>query len=98
MTHHPDRHTNATESERKEHEKKFKDVGEAYAVLSDPKRRSRYDNGIDAEKGSNNFDPNDIFHAFTSAHSNNFFHGTFHYDFHRGATHNQRFTFNNFAS
>ena len=36
-----DRHANATEAERKEHEKKFKEVGEAYGVLSDAKKRQR---------------------------------------------------------
>ena len=37
----PDRHANATEDEKKEHEKKFKEVGEAYGVLSDRKKRTR---------------------------------------------------------
>ena len=36
-----DRHANATEAERKEHEKKFKEVGEAYGILSDAKKRQR---------------------------------------------------------
>ncbi|XP_076653286.1 tetratricopeptide repeat protein 2 [Halictus rubicundus] len=47
MVHHPDRHVNATEGERKEQEKMFKEVGEAYGILSDPKKRSRYDNEHD---------------------------------------------------
>ncbi len=37
-----DRHANATEDEKQEQEKKFKEVGEAYAVLSDSKKRTRY--------------------------------------------------------
>lgn len=47
MVYHPDRHANASEGEKKEQEKKFKEVGEAYGILSDPKTRSRYDNGHD---------------------------------------------------
>lgn len=45
MQYHPDR--NATESEEKQKEcaEKFKDVNEAYSILSDPDKKSRYDNG-----------------------------------------------------
>jgi len=35
----PDRHAHATEEEKKANEVKFKEVGEAYAILSDPKKR-----------------------------------------------------------
>merc|ERR1711981_608187 len=73
LIHHPDRHSSASEDERKEHEKKFKEVGEAYGVLSDTKKRSRYDQGhdIDDLEGhghgfSNDIDPNQIFQAFFS--------------------------------
>merc|ERR1711913_266485 len=38
LVHHPDRHSGASEDEKKEHERKFKEVGEAYGVLSDTKK------------------------------------------------------------
>ena len=44
-----DRHSHDTVDVQKEEEKKFKEVGEAYAVLSDQKKRTRYDNGHDLE-------------------------------------------------
>lgn len=49
LVHHPDRHANATDAEKKEQEKKFKELGEAYGVLSDPKKKARYDSGQDME-------------------------------------------------
>ncbi|KAL1123908.1 hypothetical protein AAG570_001678, partial [Ranatra chinensis] len=51
LVYHPDRHVNASESEKKEQEIKFKEVGEAYGILSDPQKRMRYDNGQDLEDG-----------------------------------------------
>lgn len=70
LIHHPDRHSSASQAERSEQEKKFKEVGEAYAVLTDPKKRQRYDNGFDLDGGSGDgfetfdIDPNTIFQTF----------------------------------
>lgn len=50
LVHHPDRHADATDAERKEQEKKFKELGEAYGILSDPKKKVRYDSGQDMDE------------------------------------------------
>uniref|UniRef100_A0A8D3CJE8 J domain-containing protein n=1 Tax=Scophthalmus maximus TaxID=52904 RepID=A0A8D3CJE8_SCOMX len=52
LMHHPDRHSAATQEVQKEEEKKFKEVGEAFTVLSDPKKKVRYDNGHDLDDDS----------------------------------------------
>ena len=60
MKYHPDRWANGTEEEKKNAESKFKDIAEAYEVLSDPQKRNQYDNGgMDFDFGG--FDPMDIF-------------------------------------
>ncbi|KAL5005699.1 hypothetical protein ScPMuIL_016857 [Solemya velum] len=68
LIHHPDRHSHAEIEVQKEEEKTFKEVGEAYSVLSDSKKRARYDNGQDLEDmdghGFADVDPNQIFQAF----------------------------------
>jgi len=78
LLHHPDRHAGATELVQKEQEKNFKDVGEAYEVLSDPKKRFRYDQGHDLAEtghggGSAYYDPyeaNQLFNMFFSTGGN----------------------------
>lgn len=43
LIYHPDKHSTATQSAREDASIKFQQVGFAYAVLSDEKRRQRYD-------------------------------------------------------
>ncbi|XP_032831508.2 dnaJ homolog subfamily C member 7 isoform X1 [Petromyzon marinus] len=67
LMHHPDRHSSVSPDMQKEEEKKFKEVGEAFSVLSDPKKRARFDSGQDLEEdgsGFNDLDANNIFRTF----------------------------------
>eukprot|EP00128_Syssomonas_multiformis_P017252 Colp12_sorted_trinity150504_noHs@13270 len=48
LTHHPDK-CQGTEEEKAEAEKNFKDVGEAFKVLSDASQRRKYDAGHDLQ-------------------------------------------------
>ncbi|XP_055600895.1 dnaJ homolog subfamily C member 7 isoform X2 [Uranotaenia lowii] len=66
LVHHPDRHANSSDEEKKEQERKFKELGEAYAILSDPMKKSRYDNGYDIEDldHSADIDPQQMFRQF----------------------------------
>ncbi|XP_037957972.1 dnaJ homolog subfamily C member 7 isoform X2 [Teleopsis dalmanni] len=83
MVHHPDRHANSSPEERKAEEIKFKEVGEAYAILSDQYKKSRYDNGQDVDEYESEVDPNQMFKTFfqfTNGGSNGRT-GTFNFEF-----------------
>ena len=47
---HPDRHSSGGEEKKKEAEAKFKQIGDAFELLSDPKRKPLYDKGYDREE------------------------------------------------
>jgi len=68
MKYHPDRNTHKTDNEKRELQEKFKKVSEAFEVLSDPKKKNMYDNGMnpnDSENQGGGFhDPNEIFKMF----------------------------------
>ena len=60
---HPDKHVD----DKKEAEEKFKEISEAYSVLSDPKKKREYDTGgMDFEGfgGFDDFDPFAMFESF----------------------------------
>eukprot|EP00126_Sphaerothecum_destruens_P000891 Sdes_comp11640_c0_seq1m2797 len=70
LKYHPDKNCGSPE-ERATAEKQFKDVGEAYAILSDSQKRYRHDNGMDIEEDGGmggfsnaNVDVNEIFSMF----------------------------------
>ena len=64
---HPDKQQGKTDKEKAEAEEKFKEVSEAYEVLSDEKKRQEYDNpmsGFSGFGGFGGFDPFDIMSEF----------------------------------
>ncbi len=59
---HPDRWVNGTDEEKKTAEEKFKELNEAYSVLSDKQKRQAYDSGMDGQwQDMGGFNPFDIF-------------------------------------
>jgi len=67
LKYHPDKYS-GEESASGDIEAKFKEIGEAYAVLSDPTKKRRYDSGADLEEMGGGMgggvDVNDIFQMF----------------------------------
>lgn len=55
LKYHPDRHASKTEEEKAAAEASFKDIGEAYSILSDPQKKQRYDSGVDLEDLDSDF-------------------------------------------
>ena len=67
IKYHPDRQAGKSDAEKKAAEEKFKDISHAYEVLSDPTKKSNYDqfgdeNGMQGMPGGNPF--GDMFHGF----------------------------------
>jgi len=67
LQYHPDKNSTLPEEEKAHAEKMFKDIGEAYGVLSDEKKKRMYDNGQD-ENGmpfdASEMDFSNIFNMF----------------------------------
>lgn len=93
MTHHPDRHEGGgSEAERKRSEGVFKEASSAYAVLSDPEQRARYDRygpagiGPGGRGGAGFQSVEDIFSAFSGIFGDSLFGGGFGGQGSRGAS------------
>lgn len=57
LVYHPDKHASATQDARDNASRKFQQIGFAYAVLSDEKRRSKYDHMGRTDDGGADFGP-----------------------------------------
>lgn len=51
---HPDRHASGSDEAKAKAEVMFKEVGEAFEILSDPEKKQRYDQGEDVEEINGN--------------------------------------------
>lgn len=68
LQYHPDKLANKSEAEKKEGEERFKEISEAYSVLSDPEKKERYDRygSVDGPQGGPDLD--DFFSHFSGFH------------------------------
>lgn len=74
---HPDVNVNKTDQEKKQVEEQFKEVGEAFEVLSNQEKKDRYDrfgHDMGRTQGQGHNDMNDI-HEFIRRHEEQFFRG-----------------------
>lgn len=65
MKYHPDRQGGKSEAEQKEAEEKFKEIAEAYSVLSDPKKKQEWE--MEGQSASFSGNPFDIFSSMFGA-------------------------------
>ena len=74
MQFHPDRLVNKSEAEKKEAEEKFKEISEAYSVLSDKNKRQQYDQfgTVDGNMQFDNMNMDDMFRYFANMHGFSF--------------------------
>ena len=61
---HPDRHADKSEEDKAEAELKFKEVNEAYSVLTDPKKKQQFDMGAYDPSGGAGSDFGSHFQGF----------------------------------
>lgn len=74
LKYHPDRQTDKSEKDQKEAEEKFKEVNDAYQILSDPQKKKNYDtygnpDGFSDGAFSSGFDPWTFANDFFGGHS-----------------------------
>jgi len=83
LLHHPDKN-NETPEAHKTAEAKFKDIQEAYDVLSDAGQRAKYDRGDDLEDMGGGGDPSEMFQHFFRGGGGGGGHGHGGHSFHFG--------------
>lgn len=77
LLYHPDRQVGKSEREKAEAEERFKEIAEAYGVLSDKEKRREYDMYGTSEGRGFNFNARDIFDRFAKASGFSFFENGF---------------------